>query len=163
MRIIFVAGPAFSGKSIFINKQFPDAVQVKISTFNRHVYEAQSNEEIAKINENAQYYCRMDLQNRIRALKENEVLVFEHNLLKKEIRAFYIDAVKAVTDTPIECIVMWPTDEIVDKILNHEKQLIHFHEYEKGKMEMPEISEGFESVMIVNPIFSEADYKGLHA
>ena len=157
MRIIFVIGPAFSGKSIYVKKNFPDATVVNISTFNRIAEVAEDNTELEKIAENAQIYCREDLLNRIRGAKEDEVIVLEHQLLTAASRKFFVDAIKEVTDTPIECVVMSPSDEMIEKMLNKEKALIVFHAYEKGKLELPSIAEGFDVINVVHPIFDPND------
>ena len=80
MRIIFVIGPAFSGKSIYIQREFPDATWIKISTFEKHVFEAQSNLEVNQIADNAQLYCSQDLKNRILHAKEDEIIILEHQM-----------------------------------------------------------------------------------
>ncbi|MBR4164308.1 MAG: hypothetical protein IKR11_12360 [Solobacterium sp.] len=152
MRIIFVIGPAFSGKSIYIQREFPDATWIKISTFEKHVFEAQSNLEVNQIADNAQLYCSQDLKNRILHAKEDEIIILEHQMLKKKQRAFYLNAVKEVTDTPVECIVMSPTDEMVKKQVQNIEQLFIFYEYDKGKFEMPELDEGFQSIKIERPV-----------
>lgn len=152
MRIVFVIGPAFSGKSVYIQREFPEATWIKISTFEKHVFEAESNLEVNQIADNAQLYCKADLQNRIRKAKEDEIIILEHQLLKKKQRAFFLDAVKEVTDTPVECIVMSPTDEMVKKLIQDIEQLFIFYEYDKGKFEMPELDEGFASIKIERPV-----------
>ncbi len=151
MRIVFVIGPAFSGKSIYIRDHLPGATHVKISTFSQHVYQAETNDEIEQIAFNAQHYCAEDLKNRIRSAEKNETIVLEHQMLKKEDRQFFLAAVREVTDTPVECIVLSPTDEMVRHMLGNEQQLIIFYEYEKGKFEMPDEGEGFVSVRTVSP------------
>lgn len=152
MRIIFVIGPAFSGKSIYIKREFPDATWIKISTFERHVFEAQSNLEVNQIADNAQLYCSENLKNRILHAKEDEIIILEHQMLKKKQRAFYLNAVREVTDTPVECIVMSPTDEMVKKLIENIEQLFIFYEYDKGKFELPSLDEGFQSIKIERPV-----------
>jgi hypothetical protein len=68
-----------------------------------------------------------------------------------------VDAIKEVTDTPIECVVMSPSDEMIEKMLNKEKALIVFHAYEKGKLELPSVAEGFDVINVVHPIFDPND------
>lgn len=155
MRIVFVIGPGMSGKSFYIARVFPDAAVVTIHTFDQHVSEAESNEEINQIAMNAQYYCREELQNRIRAMKSEDVLVLEHPMMQKQARAFYIDAVRAVTDTPIECVVVTPSGEMLSNLLRNEEQLRIFYEYEKGKFEHPDLDEGFTEIRYVRPFPEE--------
>ena len=152
MRIVFVIGPAMSGKSFYIAREFPDAQVIAISTFSRHVFVAESNEEIGQIAMNAQLYCKEELQNRIRKADENDTIVLEHQMLQKEARKFYIDAVREVTDTPIECFVVTPTEEMLNELLKNEEQLRIFYDYEKGKFETPDLDEGFHTITIVRPL-----------
>ena len=46
---------------------------------------------------------------------------------------------------------MVAADEMVRHMLGNDQQLIIFYEYEKGKFEMPDESEGFVSVRTVSP------------
>ena len=159
MRILFVIGPAYSGKSIYIRKEFPNAVVVNISNYNKYAKAAESNEELETIARNAMLYCTEELRHRILAAKEDDIIILENHLLKKKRREHFLNAVREVTDTPVECIVMDPSDEMEDRIVNHEQCLLHFHNYEKGKLEMPSTDEGFASVTVVHPEFSEEDCK----
>lgn len=159
MRIIFIAGPAFSGKSIYIGQNFPEARLIKISTFNKIAYEAFDNEELETLAMNAQLYCKEALQNTIRTAGDDETVILEHQLLKKNDRAFYVKAVRDVTDTPIECVVLDPDEEMIEKMLGFEKSFIMLHKYEKGKMELPEVQEGFASVETVHPVFDQDAFR----
>ncbi|MDO5109762.1 MAG: hypothetical protein Q4D59_07520 [Erysipelotrichaceae bacterium] len=159
MRIIFIAGPAFSGKSIYIERNFPEAKTVKISTFNKIAYEAIDNEELETLAKNAWLYCKEALQNTIRTAGADDTVILEHQLLKKDDRAFYLDAVREVTDEPVELIVMDPDEDMIERMLNFEKSFIMLHVYEKGKMELPEAQEGFARIEIAHPVFNEDDFK----
>ena len=158
MRIIFIAGPAFSGKSIYAARYFPEAKVVKISTFNEIAYVAFDNEELETLAKNAWLYCKEALQNTIRAAGPDDTVILEHQLLKKDDRAFFLAAVREVTDEPVECIVMDPDEEMIEKMLDFEKSFIMLHVYEKGKMELPEAQEGFAKVEIAHPVFKEDDF-----
>lgn len=159
MRVVFVMGPAFSGKSIYIRREFPEAAVVNISPYQKAVYAAESNEEISEIGMNADLYCMEELKQRVQRASENDVIVLEHHLLKKEERARYLDTVHQVCDVPVECIVVTPYDDMVAKILDHNETLIRFHQYEKEKMEMPDVSEGFVCVTSEYPEFSPEEWK----
>ena len=159
MRIIFVTGPAFSGKSIYIRKAFPNAVKVNISTYNKIAYAAETNEQLEEIAKNAQLYCMEELRCRILAAKEDDVIILEHQLLKKEGRAEFLKLIRSVTDTPVECIVMVPDEETVKKMVGFEQTLVNFHAYEKGKLEVPTTDEGFASVTVIRPEFNEEDFR----
>ncbi len=152
-------GPAFSGKSIYIRREFPNAEVVNISPFQKAVYAAESNDEINEIGMNADLYCMEELRQRVQRASDDAVIVLEHHLLKKEERARYLDTVRQVSDAPVECIVVTPYEDMVAKILDHNETLIRFHQYEKEKMEMPEVSEGFASVRTEYPEFSPEEWK----
>ena len=47
---------------------------------------------------------------------------------------------------------MSPTDEMVKKQVQNIEQLFIFYEYDKGKFEMPELDEGFQSIKIERPV-----------
>lgn len=161
MKILFVTGPSFSGKSIYIRKMYPEAAVVSIGTYTQYVYAADTNEQLEEIAKNAQHYCRKELQERIKRAGENDTVILEHRLLKKKSRAFYIDAVREVTDAPIDCIVMSPDEDTIVRLLNGEQALLNLHEYEKKKLEIPERSEGFSSVTAVCPDFDPAEWRNL--
>ena len=159
MKIVFVMGPAFSGKSMYIRREFPGAETVNISPFQKAVYAAESNEEISAIGMNADLYCMEELRQRVQRASENTVIVLEHHLLRKEERAKYLETVRQVSDAPVECIVLLSAEETVAKILEHNETLIRFHQYEKEKMEMPDASEGFACIRTESPEFSSEEWK----
>ncbi len=158
MRIIFVMGPAFSGKTVYIKRHFPDAKRIPISKWTEMVYSADSNDMIEEIASNVELYCLTELKERIRVYPDNRTIILEHALLRKEDRKFYLDGVREVTDLPVECIVMDPDSDTVKKLTDNTAQLMNFYMYEKKMMEMPTVEEGFASVTIVHPEFIEEDW-----
>lgn len=152
MRIIFVIGPSYSGKSFYIAREHPEAAVVNIFTFSQHVFQAQSNEEIDEIARNAQYYCLEELQNRIRKAGEDDVIILEHQLLFRQAREFYIKGVREVTDTPIECVVVIPDEDLLSYLLENQDQLRNYYNYERSKFEDPTVEEGFVSVINAHPL-----------
>ncbi|MDO4520595.1 MAG: hypothetical protein Q4B44_03030, partial [Erysipelotrichaceae bacterium] len=117
------------------------------------------NEELETLAKNAWLYCKEALQNTIRTAGADDTVILEHQLLKKDDRAFYLDAVREVTDEPVELIVMDPDEDMIERMLNFEKSFIMLHVYEKGKMELPEAQEGFAGIEIAHPVFNEDDFK----
>jgi predicted kinase len=159
MRIIFIIGPSFSGKSIYIKENFPDAKIVKISTFNKVVEAAYTNEEIEELAKNAQFYCAEALKNTIRSCKEDDIVILEHQLLKRQSREYYLSQVKEITDTPVECILMDPDEKMIEQMLDFEHTFIRLHQYEKSKLELPSEEEGFASVTAAHPVFNKDAFK----
>lgn len=153
MRIVFVTGPAYSGKTIYIGQRFPGAKVITERTYYLNIYGAETNEMMNDIHQNAQYYCREGLQNLIRQAEEDDIIVFEHTLLHKDERKFYIDAVKEVTDVPVECVVMCPNEEDLEKMFTGMSQLRSLYDYHKDLLELPDLSEGFVSVTQARPLF----------
>ena len=152
MRLVFVMGPAMSGKTIYANTHFPGAEHIAVQNFSDVLSAAESNNEIDKIAENIEAYCRDTLTERIQAVDDDAVIVFEHPMLTKADRAFFIKGVREVTDAPIECILMSPDEETLHKMLFGQTLTIKLYEFERSKLEMPTVDEGFVSVKEENPI-----------
>lgn len=158
MKIIFVTGPSFSGKSIYIRNELPDTKVININVFNKVAEAAYNNEELEELGLNAYYYCREALQNTIRAAEEDDTIVLECQLLGKEDRSFFVKAVREVTDAPIELVLMWPEEEKIYKLLDGEQTLVNLHLFEKSMLEMPHIEEGFAAISIIHPEFEDTDW-----
>ena len=141
MRVVFVIGPAGSGKSTFIKNNFPDAIVVDLWNYQRHCYSIQGIIDSYLKTEEALK----------EAIKENintdNTVVLEHTLLRQIRRPQYIDAVKSLTDTPIEVFAMNPSQEEYKKRCNSSKKPF-YSDYFKI-YELPESEEGFGSVTIV--------------
>lgn len=152
MRIVFVMGPVFSGKSIYIKKQFPDARVVKMKVYDEFISSASDNDMMYELTENAHYYCREALVNTVRAAGENETVVLEHPMLKRDARDFFLNAVREVTDRPVECVVLKTDPEEVKEIADHQPAFIRLHDSEIGVMDIPGEDEGFCSVTIVTNV-----------
>jgi len=152
MRIVFVMGPVFSGKSIYIKKQFPNARVVKMKVYDEFISSASDNDMMYELTENAHYYCREALVNTVRAAGENETVVLEHPMLKRDARDFFLNAVREVTDRPVECVVLKTDPEEVKEIADHQPAFIRLHDSEIGVMDIPGEDEGFCSVTIVTNV-----------
>ncbi len=152
MRIVFVMGPVFSGKSIYIKKQFPNARVVKMKVYDEFISSASDNDMMYELTENAHYYCREALVNTVRAAGEDETVVLEHPMLKRDARDFFLNAVREVTDRPVECVVLKTDPEEVKEIADHQPAFIRLHDSEIGVMDIPGEDEGFCSVTIVTNV-----------
>ena len=152
MRIVFVMGPVFSGKSIYIKKQFPDARVVKMKVYDEFISSASDNDMMYELTENAHYYCREALVNTVRAAGEDETVVLEHPMLKRDARDFFLNAVREVTDRPVECVVLKTDPEEVKEIADHQPAFIRLHDSEIGVMDIPGEDEGVCSVTIVTNV-----------
>lgn len=161
MKILFVTGPSFSGKSIYIRREYPEAKVVNINVFKKMAEAADSNEELEMMARNAYYYCREGLMNTIRSAKENDVVVLECPLLSRRSREFYLQAVREVTDNRVECVLMCPDEDKIRELLSDHPTLVNLHVYEKSKLEMPAIEEGFYAVTVVHPDFEDTDWNTL--
>jgi hypothetical protein len=161
MKILFVTGPSFSGKSIYIRKEYKDARVVNINVFKKSADAAETNEELEEIAKNAYFYCREALMNTIRKASENDTVVLEAQLLSKKARTFFLNAVREVTDTPVECVLLCPDEKKIRDLLKDHPTLISLHEYEKDKLEIPSTAEGFSAVTEVFPEFEDTDWFSL--
>ena len=153
MRVVFVTGPAFAGKSQFIAREFPEAKVIDMRVFSMYVESADTNEQLEEIAENADKYCHEALRRTVANSKEDDVIVLEHPMLMRRTREFYISAVRQVTDKPIECFLLLPNEEELNKIIHNQPSLRSLHEYEKQMMEMPVPEEGFVTVQVVDSVF----------
>lgn len=157
MKLVFVMGPVFSGKSNYIRKNYKGAVRVSISTFNEIADAAADNDELETLGANAQRYCREALVNTIRGANTDTVIVLEHPMLHKSVRDFFVHAVRQATDAEIECVVMLPDNETIAKMLDDQEMLISLYQFEKEMMEMPAETEGFSRITVVNPVYEKKD------
>lgn len=98
MKITFVMGIACSGKSTYISENFKDRKIIDLYDFQENKFTYQ---EI--------YNSYIETENAlIKAIKNGEDVVLEHTLLKGIRRKMYIDAVREITDEPIEIILINP-------------------------------------------------------
>ena len=141
--IIFVIGPACSGKSYFIKHMYPDAVVVDLLKYQMK-YPVMCPETVLESYED----CKKAL---VRAAKNHpdKTIVLEHTMLRRERRKSYIDAVKAAADRDIICVCMMPDPEIYKKfcyIRNEVPDSLTWTIFEK-----PSESEGFSSIYTFKP------------
>lgn len=143
MAIKIVMGPSCTGKSTFIKETFPNATVIDLFDFQK---------DFMSVDEVMQSYidCKDALVN---AIKENKDVVLEHTLLKAKRRPMYINAIKEVTDKPINVYVLIPDKEDYLKFAekrncNMSKEIIDMM-FET--LEIPTIEEGFNNIYIIKP------------
>lgn len=142
MRIIFVMGIAGSGKSTYIKENFTDFTVVDLYDFQQNCYTIQDC-----------WKSYMDAKDAlIEAIKKGENVILEHTLLKAERRKIYVDAVREITNVPIEIILINPEFNVL--VERHKKRNIYLSDdYIKSNLDVLEIptkEEGFETISIIN-------------
>lgn len=141
MRITFVMGLPASGKSTYIKNNFKDTKVIDLYDFQKNSF---TFEDIWK----SYMDCKDAL---IEAIKNGEDVVMEHTLLKGIRRKIYIDAIREITNDPIDIIVINPP---LEKLRDREKERkIYFNDEcilnNLKVLEIPTIEEGFNSVTII--------------
>ena len=147
MPIVFIMGPACSGKSTYIKNHFDGYTVIDLFDFQKNCWNFES---IAKSYED----CKEAL---INAIKENKDVVMEHTLLRAIRRAPYIEAVRELTDSPIDIICMNPSEDL----LNYRKGLrgVKGNAKEELKvLEIPSKEEGFRKVLVINEKLNEDNH-----
>lgn len=143
MKITFVMGIPCSGKSTYIKNNFSDRKVIDL-------YDYQKNEKFTTIETIKESYekCKNAL---IDAIKNNEDVVMEHTLLRAIRRKVYIDAVKSITECPIEIVVINPDIKIL-KQRAEKRDIYNDDEYIKemqNTLEIPTKEEGFSNIKII--------------
>lgn len=135
--IIFVIGPACSGKTHYIKTHFPDYKVVNLFDYqqSRPFDIMQSYED-----------CLNGLKD---AVRNNDKVILEHTLLKKIRRKPYIEAVSEYG--PVDVIALNPSLEL---LMAHEYQRfgeMHkaMHEDSLSIYELPEDGDGFKNIIIL--------------
>jgi predicted kinase len=141
MKISIVIGLPGSGKSTYIKNNFKDRVVVDLWDFQENITFNSTLEE----GEATDKACREEF---LKAIKEGHDVVLEHTLIKAFRRKLYIDAVKEITNEPIECIFINPPREVIVE-RQKERQIFYGDWYLNayyGELEIPTIEEGFSNV-----------------
>lgn len=143
MAINFVIGPPCAGKSHFIKNVFKDAVVVDLWEFQKDI-PVFTRENLAESYTNT-------LNALTEAIEDNpdSEIVLEHTLLKAIRRQPYIEAVRELTDEPINCFVLRPYKDIYKKLCKMRKTL--YDPIGIDMLENPTAKEGFENIYFINP------------
>ena len=143
MKIIFVIGPAGSGKSTYIKKNFPDAKVVDLWDFQENLRRF-SVEEIFETYKMAEDALKETIK---KNLNTDNTVILEHTLLKAKRRPQYIGAVRSITDVPIEVHVMNPSIEIYKERCKSKGISPRIDELEL--LEIPVEEEGFSYIKVI--------------
>ena len=144
MKITIVMGISGSGKSTYIKNHLKDRVVIDLWDFQKnYTFFTQSNiiESYEK--------CMKKLQEE---LKNGNDVVLEHTLLRGIRRKPYINAIREITNDPIECIVINPNLDILRDRKKERKIYYNDEEIqaELEVLEIPTIEEGFDNITIIN-------------
>lgn len=143
MAVNFVIGPASSGKSHFIKEVFPNSTVIDLYDFQKG-----TPVNVASVMDS---YKKAE-EALIEAVKKEKNVVLEHTLLRAIRRKPYIEAVKKVTDEPINCYVIKPS---MKKFKEYCKKRKLNYKYEKEAfdvLEIPTKDEGFANIYIIKSI-----------
>ena len=142
--IIFVIGPAASGKSTFIKNNYPDAVVVDLFKF-------QQNRNIFYSIWDTYVDCKEDLINKVKEFGNEKDIVLEHTLLLSKRRGMYIDAVREVSNQPIDIYLIKPSEEefIKRRINRGLTSSVDICMEEMNMLETPTPEDGFRHAYIV--------------
>ena len=144
MSVIIVAGPTCAGKSTFIKDHFPQHTVVDLFDFQKN-FKFVNPELVFE----SYIKCRDAL---VEALKQGKEVVLEHTLLKAKRRAMYIDAIRSVTDAPIEMYFLMPSDKQLFKQMKARKytRSLDTAKDMKAIAEVPTLEEGYAVVHIIS-------------
>lgn len=147
MTIKIVMGIPCAGKSTFIKKYFPNSRKIDLYDFQK---------QYKKINYFDIMQSYEDVKNELlESIRNNEDVILEHTLLKAIRREMYIEAIKEITDEPIDVYLIHPTIQRFKE--NHAIRLgEEFHDDELKEyfdtLEIPTTKEGFAHVYLVEDI-----------
>ena len=139
--IKIVMGLPCAGKSTFIENNFEGIKKIDLYDYQTNIMRQ---DEVWKSYEDVKDEI-------IKRIKNNEDFVVEHTLLKAIRRKYYIDAIREVTQEPIEIWLIKPNEEQYLKQCKM-RDINHTSEDYKWYMdilEIPTIEEGFSKVHII--------------
>lgn len=145
MAVNIVMGPPCSGKSTFIKNTFPDFKVVDLFDF-------QKDKKFISVESVMESY--IETKNAlIEALKENKNVVLEHTLLRAIRREMYVNAIKEVTDEPINIYVLIPEKATFIEFSKQRKCPTDDRYFMDlfGTLEIPTQEEGFANVYVIMP------------
>lgn len=147
-KVVFVMGIAGSGKSTYIKENFKDYKIIDL-------YDFQKDKLMFSVDDVWKTYVEAK-DAILEAIKNNEDVVLEHTLLRAERRKFYIDAIREISNIPIEIILINPSIENLERnysIRYPEKKKKYLKEHilqNLEVLEIPSIEEGFDRVTIIS-------------
>lgn len=153
-----VIGVPASGKTHWINncKEFEDAVKLDIYNYQQMVRKEFTDEEYISSHDTyrilfeANERIIKDIVNFVQAGKD---VVVEHTLYKMKRRLQIIDAIRKVSDTPIEIYLMQPSDEQLQKNCElkdtEDEYMFSRAKRQMEDVEFPSVKEGFAKTFYV--------------
>lgn len=153
-----IIGSNATGKSFYIknNDEFLQYVKMDIHDYQIRAHEEYNASEFISFQEKFKilYEANEKIKNDIvEAVKAGKDVVVEHTLFKMKRRLPIIEAIRAVSDTPIEIYLMQPSDEqLLKNCQMKDKENRHLFESIKNQMkeiEIPSASEGFSKTFFI--------------
>lgn len=146
MKITFVIGIPGSGKSTYISENFKDRKVIDLFDFQKPYNKKGwiTKEEVWKSYEDTKEAL-------LECIRNNEDVVLEHTFLRAIRRIPYLEAIKEITDYPIDIVVMKPSLEILRERWIKRKMYIEDDEILNflNVLEIPSIEEGYSNVIII--------------
>lgn len=139
MKITFVMGVPCAGKTTYIKNNFQNRTIIDLYDYQQKLL---SLKDVALSYEK----CKEAL---IKAIQNNEDVVMEHTLLKSIRRIPYIEAIREITDSPIEIILLNPSMKILKKNVEKRKCALCYSEAGLDILEIPKKEEGFSKIILV--------------
>lgn len=130
--VVMVIGPAQSGQSQYIKKNYPNYTKVDLSEIQKCCGEKEDVFE----------KCIDEFED---ALSKNDNVVLEHTLPKIRHRIPYLKALEKYKKSSIEMVIIYPKQNQLKKT----SKLKQFENYNKI-FEPPSILDGFSEIVIVN-------------
>ena len=129
------------GKRKFIKRFFPDVVEIlNVGDYQRQLGDlVKANQEI--------------IEDTIAAIREDQNPIIMHTLYKSHRRRELIEAIRTVTDAPIDIYVMYPSEDEMLTYIDIDEVAkeygIEWIKHQLDSIEIPSIDEGFANVYIV--------------
>ena len=153
-----IIGVSASGKTHWINecKEFTNDVKLDIYNYQQMGYKDFSDDEYVSSHDTYRILYEANeriIKDIVEFVKSGKDVVVEHTLYKMKRRLQIIDAVRKVSDTPIEIYLMQPTDEQLKR--NCEKKdaedeyMFSRSKREMEDVELPSVKEGFTKTFYV--------------
>ena len=141
VRIVMGPSDRVCGKRRFIRRVFPEAAEI----LNVGDYQRRLN-DLAKANQKI-------IEDTVAALRVGRNPVVMHTLYKYRRRKEFIEAVRTVTDDPIDVYVMYPSDDDIRTYIKFDESVkaygMDWVKCQLNSIEIPSIDEGFANVYIV--------------
>lgn len=156
--IKLIIGCNATGKSHYIanNNEFLNYIKLDIYEYQQQVRNEYTDKEYISGRENYKILYEANeriIKDILKAVDAGKDIVVEHTLFKRKRRLHMIEAIREISDTPIEVYVMMPSDERLKENCKLKKtEDTKFFEYVKNQMEeleLPSVSEGVTKTFVI--------------